>query len=210
MVIIYTHSWKYFLFSAKFKHGLPTINSWEMVSQISKNTINSVETPPLTPIQMYFIIFNYCCLVAKSCPALCDPEDYSPPGSSVHGISQARILEWVAISYSRVGFRGGASGKESTLPMQETHETGSIPGSGRSPGGGNGNPLQVFLPGKCHGQRSQVGYSPWGHKELDTTEHTHAAEDLPRPGIEPKSLALAGGFFLTEPPWKPIFNWHVQ
>ena len=28
----------------------------------------------------------------------------------------------------------------------------------------------VFLPGKLHGQRSQVGYSPWGHKELDTTE----------------------------------------
>ena len=35
------------------------------------------------------------------CPALCDPMDYSPPGSSVHGIMQARILEWVAISSSR-------------------------------------------------------------------------------------------------------------
>ena len=40
--------------------------------------------------------------VAQSCPTLCDPMDCSPPGSSVHGISQARILEWVAISYSRV------------------------------------------------------------------------------------------------------------
>ena len=40
-------------------------------------------------------------LVAKSCPALCDPMDCSLPGSSVHGISQARILEWVAITYSR-------------------------------------------------------------------------------------------------------------
>ena len=39
--------------------------------------------------------------VAQSCPALCDPMDYSPPGSSVHGISRARILEWVAISLSR-------------------------------------------------------------------------------------------------------------
>ena len=39
------------------------------------------------------------CLVAQSCPTLCDPVDYRPPGSSVHGISQARILEWVAISY---------------------------------------------------------------------------------------------------------------
>ena len=39
--------------------------------------------------------------VAQSCLTLCDPMDYSPPGSSVHGISQARILEWVAISLSR-------------------------------------------------------------------------------------------------------------
>ena len=37
----------------------------------------------------------------QSCLSLCDPMDYSPPGSSVHGILQARILEWVAISSSR-------------------------------------------------------------------------------------------------------------
>ena len=39
--------------------------------------------------------------VAQSCPTLCDPLDCSPPGSSIHGIFQARILEWVAISFSR-------------------------------------------------------------------------------------------------------------
>ena len=39
--------------------------------------------------------------VAQSCPTLCDPVDCSPPGSSIHGILQARILEWVAISFSR-------------------------------------------------------------------------------------------------------------
>ena len=39
--------------------------------------------------------------VAQSCPALCDPVDCSPPGSSIHGILQARILEWAAISFSR-------------------------------------------------------------------------------------------------------------
>ena len=38
--------------------------------------------------------------VAQSCPTLCDPMDCSLPGSSVHGIFQARILEWVAISFS--------------------------------------------------------------------------------------------------------------
>ena len=41
------------------------------------------------------------CLVAQSCPNLCDPIDHSPPGSSVHGILQARMLEWVAISFCR-------------------------------------------------------------------------------------------------------------
>ena len=40
-------------------------------------------------------------LVAQLCPTFCDPTDCSPPGSSVHGILQARILEWVAISFSR-------------------------------------------------------------------------------------------------------------
>ena len=44
---------------------------------------------------------RYCYLVAKLCLPLCDPMDCSLPGSSVHGISQAKILEWVAISFSR-------------------------------------------------------------------------------------------------------------
>ena len=39
--------------------------------------------------------------VAQSCPTLCDHMDFSPPGSSIHGIFQARVLEWIAISFSR-------------------------------------------------------------------------------------------------------------
>ena len=39
--------------------------------------------------------------VAQSCPILCDPMDCSLPGSSVHGIFKTRVLEWVAISFSR-------------------------------------------------------------------------------------------------------------
>ena len=39
--------------------------------------------------------------VAQSCPTLCDPMDCSLPGSSVHGIFQTRVLEWVAISFSK-------------------------------------------------------------------------------------------------------------
>ena len=39
--------------------------------------------------------------VAQSCPTLCDPMDCSPPGSAIHGILQASVLEWVAIPFSR-------------------------------------------------------------------------------------------------------------
>ena len=58
----------------------------------------------------FFFFFNlhfpndvwlHTCIHAQVCPSLCDPSDWSPPGSFVHGISQARVLEWVAISYSR-------------------------------------------------------------------------------------------------------------
>ena len=41
------------------------------------------------------------CLVAQLCPTLCDSMDCSPPGSSVHGVLQARILEWVVMAFSR-------------------------------------------------------------------------------------------------------------
>ena len=51
--------------------------------------------------RMSFSLKCCCCIVAKSCPTLCNPMDCSLPGSSVHGISQARILEWVNISSSR-------------------------------------------------------------------------------------------------------------
>ena len=53
-------------------------------------------------------------------------------------------------------------------------DPGSIPGSrGICPGEGNGNPTLIFLPGRSHGQRSLVGCSPWGCKELDVTERLH-------------------------------------
>ena len=59
------------------------------------------------------------------------------------------------------------SGKE---PTCNVGDLGSIPGLGRSHGGGHGNPLQYSCLETPHGQRYLVGYSPWGHKELDMTE----------------------------------------
>ena len=68
------------------------------------------------------------------------------------GILQARMLEWVAMPFSR--------------------------GSSQPSGGGHVNPLQYSYLENPHGQRSLVGYSPWGHKELDTTEQFSLTHSL--------------------------------
>ena len=51
-------------------------------------------------------------------------------------------------------------------------DAGLIPELGIYPGEGKRQPTPVFLPGKCHGEGSLVGYRPWGHKELDMIEQT--------------------------------------
>ena len=64
---------------------------------------------------------NVLCLVIQSCPTLCDPIDCSLPGSSVHGILQARILEWAAMSSSRGLCNTGIE------PMSPTLQVDSLP-----------------------------------------------------------------------------------
>ena len=71
-----------------------------------------------------------------------------------------------------LGLPGGASGKRNHLSMQETRDSGSIPGLGRSSGGGHGNLLQRSCLENPRGQMSLAGYSPWGRKESDVTEAT--------------------------------------
>ena len=76
-----------------------------------------------------------------------------------------------------LGFPCGSAGKESAC---NAGDLGSIPSLGRSLERGMA-PTAVFLPGEFHGQWSLVGYSPWGCKELDTTEwtkytHNHSVE----------------------------------
>ena len=65
-----------------------------------------------------------------------------------------------------MGFPSGSDGKESSCNVGGL---GSIPGLGRCPLEVNGNPLRYSCLENSHGQRSLVGYSPWGHKEPDTT-----------------------------------------
>ena len=75
-----------------------------------------------------------------------------------------------------LGFRISSDCKESTCNVGNLD---SVSGLGRSPGGGHGNPLQYSCLENPYGQRSLVGYSPWGHKELDTTEQLSTAHGPP-------------------------------
>ena len=72
----------------------------------------------------------------------------------------------VKIYRQSLGFPGGSDGKE----FCTVGDLGSVPGLGRSPGGGHGNPLQYSCLENPHGQRSLVDCSPWGCKELEMTK----------------------------------------
>ena len=134
--------------------------------------------------------------VAQSCPTLCGHRDCSLPGSSVYGIFQERILLGVAISFSRgsspardwnrvscivgrrftvwvtvflvfpnFGLPRWHSGKESTCQWTRCRFN---PWARKTPWKRKWQSNPVFVPGKFHGQRSLVGYRPWG-SEWDTT-----------------------------------------
>ena len=72
-------------------------------------------------------------------------------------------------------FQATLAVKKSPVSTGDVRDVGSIPGWGRSPGGGHGNPLQYSCLENPHGQRSLAGCSPWGRKELDMTEVTEHA-----------------------------------
>ena len=76
-------------------------NKQQLYTHTHTHTHTRTHTHTHTEMCVYVVIR---CLFAKSCSAFHDPVDYSPPGSSVHGILQARVLEWVIISSSRGSF----------------------------------------------------------------------------------------------------------
>ena len=74
-----------------------------------------------------------------------------------------------------MGFPGGSVVKNLPASAGDMGDSGSIPGSGRSPGGEHGNLLQYSCLGESPEQKNLVGYCPWGHRESDTTEATEHA-----------------------------------
>ena len=74
-----------------------------------------------------------------------------------------------------LGFLGGSDGRESICNVGDL---GLIPGLGRSSGRRHGNPFQYSCLENSHGRRSLAGYSPWGHKESDTTVRLSTAQHI--------------------------------
>ena len=124
-------------------------------------------------------------LVAQSCPILCDPMDYNPPGSSVHEILQARIPEWVAVLFSR----GSSRPRDWT---EIYHIAGRF--------------FTVWAPREAHKVKSlsrvQPFVTPWtvayqvppsmgfSRQEYWSRLPFPSPGDLPNPGIEPRSPTL--------------------
>ena len=100
-----------------------------------------------------------------------------PPSllSYLFGCFQKCHHSWRVLgSWSSSFWRPGSTSNKKNLHANagDARDAGSAPGSGRFPWSRKWQPTPVFLPGESHGQRSLVGYCPWGGKKSDTTEHT--------------------------------------
>ena len=90
------------------------------------------------------------------------------------------FLSEIVLVLLKMGFPGGLVVKNPPANAGDPGDGGLIPGSGRSPGGGSGNPpTPVLLSGKFHGQKRLAGYSPWVYTDSDTTEQlsTHSTAE---------------------------------
>ena len=116
------------------------------------------------------------------CSYLENPLDRRAWQATVHRVAETDttkqlILSFIYINckYITFGLLWSSAGKESACNVGDL---GSIPGLGRSPGGEHGNPLRYSCLENPYGQRSLVGYSPRGHKELDMTEQLSTAQHI--------------------------------
>ena len=100
-------------------------------------------------------------------------ESEQPVGQSPPAVSRGQDAGLFSSPYDCLfGRPGGPAVKNPPISTGNIMRRGFSPGVGKIPWRRNWQPTPVFLPGESHGQRSLVGYSPRGHKELDTTEAT--------------------------------------
>ena len=116
--------------------------------------------------------------VAQSCPTLCDPVDCSLPGSSVYGILQTTMLEWVAISFSKTGLKV----KVKSLSRVRLFAT---------------------LWTVAHQAPLSMGFS---RQDYWSGLPFPSPGDLPDPGIEPRSPTLQADALPSAPPGKPVLT----
>ena len=133
---------------------------------------------------------------APSCPLLCDPRDYSPPGSSVHGVLQARLLEWIAISFSRGSSRPSDGSRVSCTAGGFFTLWATRRGCIRSWLQQVGSFAEVRgLLSSCGAQSPEPRGSVVGARGLSCAMACGIL--VPRPGIERTEPHVLGGRFLT-------------
>ena len=149
--------------------GFPVLHYLPEFAQANVHWVGDAIQPghPLSPL----------CLPALNLSQRLDFKKYSDfhlslslPDLWVKPASMSWAVLWKSSQGKELGFPGGSEGKVSAC---NAGDPGSIPRSGRFPWRRQWQPTPVSLPGKSHGQRSLVGYSPWGLKESDTTEQLH-------------------------------------
>ena len=91
---------------------------------------------------------------------------------NLYSMTDRKILASFTNKYNKLGLPGGTSGKESACQSRRRKRRGFDSWVRRR----KGHPTPVFLREESHGQRSLVGYSPWGRKESDTTERLSRAD----------------------------------
>ena len=136
-------------------------------------------------------------LVSQRCPAPSDPVDCSPLGSSVHGIFQARILEWVAFSPS------GDLSDPGIKPGSPALQGDSLPPESRA------KPLNDVIAAYSDTSSSwSVAHQAPLSVEFSRQEYWSGSSfpapgNLPHPGIEPRSPTWQADALTSEPPGKP-------
>ena len=126
-------------------------------SILGARALLKITEPPLLPIALHYLRFLTLEKMLLFFPTL------------------TVLLKGIAFPHGPFGLPWWLSGKESTCQFRERRFDSWV---GKIPWRRKWQPTPVFLSGKPHGQRSLVGYSPWGHKESDTTEQLSNSNNL--------------------------------